>query len=166
MPNLILGIDPGKDTGIALYNTDDQILEQLTTIEGWQMVSTIMDLISRDKLQAVVFEDIRKQSHIFNKGNKLFNKTLAKRGRNVGSIDTYCEIIEKTCNKCNIPCYGLSPKEKGAKWEHKKRDLRNGCFLDYFPYWKGKTNEHNRDAAKLLVMLPIDVKKLLGVNID
>jgi hypothetical protein len=165
MPNLILGIDAGKKTGVALYNTDDQELEELTTIEGWAIYATLMDFINREELQAVVFEDSRKQSHIFNKGNKLFNKTLAKRGRSVGSIDAHCEIIEKTCNKYNIPCYGLSPKEKGQKWKHDKRDLRNGCFLDYFPYWEGKTNEHERDAAKLLVMLPIDVKKELGVNI-
>ncbi len=59
--------------------------------------------------------------------------------RNVGEIDAWCKLIVAICEELGIPAHGISPKGKGAKLNAETFAKATG--------WKGKSNQHERDAA-------------------
>lgn len=128
---LILGIDPGQNTGVATYV--DGKLSELETIQPHQ----IERLIRGRTPARVVFEDSRLQSHIWTRSSNA--AAAAKMARNVGQIDAWCSLITAVCADLNIPAHGVSPAAKGAKVAADAFERITG--------WAGRTNEHERDAA-------------------
>lgn len=131
---MIIGIDPGKNTGFATYH--DGKLTALQTIQPHRIKEHITGA------SRVIFEDSRLQSHLFTSSS---NRAVAlKMARNVGEIDAWCALITSICDDLGIPAHGISPKAKGAK-------LRHDAFAK-LTGWTGKTNEHMRDAAMVAWM--------------
>lgn len=128
---IIVGIDPGANTGMALI-VDGQI-KDLRTITPW----TIEYWLMREKPHRVVFEDSRLQSNTWSKAPT--KAASAKIARNVGEIDAWCKLIVAICDRLNIPAHGISPKGKGKKLNAEQFEAVTG--------WKGASNEHTRDAA-------------------
>lgn len=127
----LIGIDPGASTGLALYEAGE--LRELHTIAPHQIAWWIADL----KVQKVIFEDSRLQSHTWKRG-----KTIAetkKIARNVGQVDAWCHLIAAVCKDLGVPTLGISPKGKGAKIKDEEFRLTTG--------WEGRSNQHARDAA-------------------
>lgn len=129
---LILGIDPGADTGVAVF--EDGALSRLITIEPMH----IGRLLDGHNPERVIFEDIRLQSHVWVKAKT--RAAAVKIGRNIGEVDAWCKLIVAECSERGIPAHGISPKVKGAKIE--KQDEFNRITG-----WTGKSNQHERDAA-------------------
>ena len=134
MSSIIIGIDPGTNTGVAIYR--DGALFDLLTIEPFQLAETIADLSPA----RVVFEDSRLQSHTWRRG---IHNTPAqlKIARDVGQIDAWCRLIVATCERLGIPAHGISPKNKGAKLDAEQFKALTG--------WSGRSNQHERDGAAL-----------------
>lgn len=128
---LILGIDPGVNTGVAVYV--DGVLKTLITIAPHQ----IERLILGHNPDRVVFEDSRLQSHTWSTAPS--RAAAAKMARNVGQIDAWCRLITEICGELQIPAHGISPKGKGAKVGKEAFEKATG--------WAGSSNEHTRDAA-------------------
>ncbi len=128
---LILGLDPGVNTGAAVYV--DGVLKTLITVAPHQ----IERLIRGHKPDRVVFEDSRLQSYTWTKGKTAAES--AKMARNVGQIDAWCRLITEICGEMQIPAHGISPKGKGAKVKEAEFKEHTG--------WTGSSNEHTRDAA-------------------
>lgn len=128
---LILGIDPGAYTGVAVYV--DGVLKTLTTVAPHQ----IERLIRAHQPDRVVFEDSRLQSHTWSIAPS--RAAAAKMARNVGEIDAWCRLITEICAELKIPAHGVSPKGKGAKL--------NSVQFESVTGWLGTSNEHTRDAA-------------------
>ena len=131
--SIIMGIDPGTHTGIAIYRAG--ALADLQTIEPFQLVEVI-ETVDPDR---VVFEDSRLQSHTWSR--KLSAAAQLKVARDVGQIDAWCRLIVATCERLGIPAHGVSPKAKGAKLDAEAFQRLTG--------WAGRSNEHTRDAAAL-----------------
>lgn len=131
MNHIVIGIDPGINTGMARYV--DGMLVELEAVNPWDV------RIALDALRPalVVFEDSRKQSHTWTRAAS--REASLKMARNVGEIDAWCKLIEAECAALGIPCMGVSPLGKGAK-------LAAPAFARVTG-WAGKSNEHNRDAA-------------------
>lgn len=129
----IIGIDPGSNTGIAIYRAG--VLAELQTIEPHQLPEAIESI----RPARVVFEDSRLQSHTWSR--KLNAAAQLKVARDVGQIDAWCRLITATCERLGIPAHGISPKNKGAKLNAEQFERLTG--------WEGRTNEHQRDAAAL-----------------
>lgn len=128
---LILGLDPGMNTGVAHYL--DGALVLLETIGPNEIERTL-----REAMPArVVFEDSRLQSHTWTRGKGA--AASAKMARNVGQVDAWCYLITAICGELGIPAHGISPAGKGAKVQADAFSVITG--------WKGSSNEHNRDAA-------------------
>lgn len=127
----IIGIDPGSNTGIAIYRAG--VLAELQTIEPHQLPEAIESI----KPARVVFEDSRLQSHTWSR--KLSAAAQLKVARDVGQIDAWCRLITATCERLGIPAHGISPKNKGAKLDAARFAELTG--------WIGRSNEHQRDAA-------------------
>lgn len=130
----ILGIDPGVQTGVAIYIRGK--LSRLQTIAPHE----IGELLDEVAPSLVIFEDSRLQSHVWTAAGQSRGAAI-KIGRNVGQIDQQCIIIDALCNKKGISCVGISPLGKGAKLNAKAFNELTGC--------KGRQNQHERDAAMI-----------------
>jgi len=127
----VIGIDPGVNTGVALYANGK--LLSLQTIEPID----IQDCIKRSYADLIVFEDSRLQSAVWVPSK---NKAVANNiARKIGQVDALCSLIEDTCNRWEIKFMRVSPKAKGAKMNSEDFNLFTG--------WTGRSNAHERDAA-------------------
>lgn len=131
--NIIMGIDPGANTGIAIYQAGK--LAELQTVEPHQLVEVIETVMPG----RVVFEDSRLISPTWKRG--VSNAAQLKIARDVGQIDAWCRLIVATCARLGIPAHGISPKHKGAKLDARQFTALTG--------WAGRSNQHERDGATL-----------------
>lgn len=129
--SIILGIDPGAQTGIAVFKAGS--LWKLETIEPHQ----IADYLTKGMPSRVVFEDSRLTSFMFNQVKS--RPAALKMARNVGEIDAWCRLITAVCGELGIACHGISPKGKGAKVDAAEFARMTG--------WLASSNQHARDAA-------------------
>lgn len=128
---LILGIDPGIQTGVAIFREGE--LHALLTIEP-HMIGT---LIGMHKPGRVVFEDSRLTSVVFSAAGT--RAAALKIARNVGEIDAWCRLITLVCGELRIQAHGISPTRKGTKLDAERFRAVTG--------WELKSNQHERDAA-------------------
>lgn len=129
----ILGIDPGKNTGIAVFH--DGKLWKLQTIAPAEIVGYITKAMPR----FVCFEDSRLQSVTWSRGvNQAASLKIA---RDVGRIDALCDMIAETCERMKIAYVGISPKSKGRKLAAAEFKAVTGMDV--------QTNQHCRDAAMI-----------------
>ena len=129
--SIVLGIDPGANTGAALYI--DGTLSRLVTISPDKLARYLASLMP----DRVVFEDSRLSSFMWSQVKS--RAAALKMARNVGEIDAWCKLIAAICAELNIPARGISPKGKGAKLSAERFALATG--------WTASSNEHTRDAA-------------------
>lgn len=127
----IMGIDPGVQTGIAIYRAGQ--LSELHTIAPHE----ISGCIAGNKPGRVIFEDSRLTSFMFNQVK--IRAAALKMARNVGEIDAWARLIVAVCGELCIPCLGVSPKGKGKKLDAKEFAAATG--------WLAKSNQHERDGA-------------------
>ncbi len=129
--SIIVGVDPGANTGLAIYRAGQ--LTELRTIEPVDIDRVLGEIMP----SRVVFEDSRLQSFVWTRtGNRA---TALKMARNVGEIDAWCKLIVAVCARLGIAAHGISPAGKGAKLKAEPFAAKTG--------WAGPSNEHQRDAA-------------------
>lgn len=127
---ILLGIDPGANTGLALYR--DGKLVALRTVEPLMLIETIKAVCP----DAIAIEDSRLQGAIWHSG-----RGQSKIARDVGRIDGWCDLIEATAKWLGCQFIPVSPKGKGGKADAATFKLVTG--------WTGQTNSHERDAAMI-----------------
>lgn len=130
MNRLVMGVDPGANTGIAHY--EDGKLALLVTITPCK-IARYIERIAPDR---VIFEDSRLQSKVWTPAK---GAAALKVARNVGEIDAWCRLITAVCEELGIPAHGISPKGKGAKV--------NAAQFAKLTGWTASSNEHTRDGA-------------------
>lgn len=128
---VIIGIDPGQHTGLAVYQQGE--LVELATINP---VGIRAALVQRNP-RRVVFEDSRLQSCSWT--THAARAAALKMARNLGEVDAWCKLIVEHCAELGIVAHGISPKGKGAKVNAQQFAALTG--------WAGRTNAHERDAA-------------------
>jgi len=105
---VVLGIDPGANTGVALFV--DGRLTGLATISPVE----IDRLIKERQPLRVVFEDSRLQSHAWNaRGKTALGPALAT-ARSLGQVDAWCSLIVAICAEHGIPALLLDALIKPA----------------------------------------------------
>ena len=129
---IVLGIDPGEQTGCALYL--DGALVDLFQIYP----SGYAALLEKYHPGLIVIEDSRLQSHVFT-GPKESPAARLKIARNIGMVDGFCSILTRMSEILDIPMIGVSPLGKGAKI--------NAYQLATIMGWTARSNQHERDAA-------------------
>lgn len=129
--NQVIGIDPGVNTGTALYcNGNLTILQTIEPID-------IQTFILTSQADLFVFEDSRMQSNVWiPSGNKAVANNIA---RKIGQVDALCSLIQETCERYDIKYMRVSPRAKGEKL--KAEDFNN------LTGWTARSNQHERDAA-------------------
>lgn len=125
---ILLGIDPGANTGLALYR--DSKLVGMRTVTPLRLIDALRQVCP----DMVVMEDSRLQGVVWHK-----SPGAIKIARDVGRIDGWCDLIEAACTHLGTDLIKISPKDKGSK-------LDAAAFRSVTG-WKGQTNAHERDAA-------------------
>ena len=148
---MVVGIDPGQKCGIAVY--EDGEMRELFTVAPHELLGTLrlrlVAVMKREKanvgannhspLMAVIYEDSRLQSFLWNARGKHQLGVALKAARNVGMVDAICAQIAGWCEDEGVRYYGVSPKDKGAKLDAEAFKNITG--------WTARSNQHERDAA-------------------
>ena len=134
---ICIGIDPGTHTGVAVWDTREGKFLSLDTMPIHRAISKVGFIaeIHKGDVQ-VVFEDARQRTW-YGKGD-----TNAKL-QGAGSVKRDCSIWEDFCKDYGIPFWAKPPVKGATK-----------VSADYFKmvsHYQGRTSEHSRDAAMLVI---------------
>ena len=149
---LIVALDPGKRTGIATRNMQDdhRELRLVSAMPFWDICSVLSNLESHCSLEALVVEDTRRQPIYQERRGRLKGQALAKMARSVGGIDRDVTLWEDWAGLHGVPVI-MWPPFRG-KW--KATDFDAAVSSDH-----SRTNQHGRDAARLaLAVSPGDLR--------
>ena len=131
----LIAIDPGVHTGFAVWCTDEKRLIEVScykAVEAEIRVCRYAIWYEPDVL--LLFEDARKRRWYGTKG--------AEALQGAGSIKRDCSRWEEFCIYHSIPHKGIAPQKGATKWDAERFAKVTG--------WKGRTNEHARDAAMMV----------------
>ena len=128
---IYIGIDPGKNTGLAGFDTETKEL-QVNTVEIHEALLYLYELSGRKPIK-VFIEDARLRKWVTGGREKL---------QGAGSIKRDCTIWEDALTDWDIPFELVAPKNNKTK-------LTAQMFKNITGY-TGKTSEHARDAAMLV----------------
>lgn len=140
MSKIIVGIDPGTHTGLAVWNGGT--FTEVTSLPLHAALLRVRDL--RDRLGfkgngiVVVFEDARLR--------KWYGTSTARQDRarlqGAGSVKRDCAIWEEALTDWGIEWHAVAPKNNYTKMTAEAFARLTG--------WTERTNEHGRDAAMLV----------------
>ena len=136
MSFIVVGIDPGVSTGLALWDSADKRLRDVLTLGILQAQQHVLTLKNMGNLSHIVMEDARLRTGYFGPNAK------AKQ-QGAGSIKRDCSIWTEFCDMHGIMLRCISPKHKGAKVD--------AAMFAKLTKWEGRTSEHARDAALLVI---------------
>lgn len=136
MTNLAIGIDPGVNTGLAIWDIDEKRFTDIRTDSILTIIDRLKnDYLSKDDISIVlVVEDARKRTY--------FGNTGRERLKGAGSVERDCKIWEEFCELYGVKLCLIHPK-------HNKTKLNAEQFTRITGY-TGRTSVHARDAAMLV----------------
>lgn len=137
---LLAGIDPGVNTGFALWNARVKEYERIITLTFWQCID-MLHSIKNDFPEpfAVIIENPGANKPTFGHHQKFREKI----SQNIGSNKRDAQLIIEFCQHHNIPVF---PKRPG---KHSMTGMKPDHFKEYTGYI-GSTSGHARDAAMLV----------------
>lgn len=136
---IAIGIDPGVNTGLAVWDTDAQTFRALKTCSIVTAMEYIVSLWRDGEELQIVFEDARKRQWLPRERN-----LSEYRGKlmGAGSVKRDCEIWEEFCENYYIQYTAVPPRKGMTKWD--------AAYFAKVTGWKGRTSDHARDAAMLV----------------
>jgi len=143
-PDLYIGIDPGRETGVALWWTGLKKCE-LKTMDFWSVIVELNIRCIEGAGFYVRIEDPNKNRPTF---GKLKGGALARKSQDVGRNKEHAYLIIQYCERHNIPYTAIQPTQK--KWDHETfNNILKGINGQTFT----RTNQHQRDAARFVIGL-------------
>lgn len=126
----VIGIDPGKHTGLAHWDTRGQTFVGIDTLLIHQAFKEMQRILTDDTF--VRLEDARQVRY----------KTKAERAQGAGSVKRDVEIWIDFFTDYHIAYELVRPQKKMTKWPSAVFASMTG--------WKKPTSQHGRDAAMLV----------------
>ena len=135
----LIGIDCGKHTGLAVWDTETQKFIRLETMPIHKALFFVYDLRQVSPAPCVYFEDARQRKWLPRERN-----ASEYRGKlmGAGSVKRDATIWQDALTDWGIPFQMVPPRPGLTKWD-----------ADYFAHVTGytdPTSEHSRDAALLV----------------
>ena len=130
--NLYIGIDPGVNTGIAIWNANIGDWELIKTVNIIDAMEIIIQFNNKDRIVEVIVEDARMVKY----------KTDPVKAQGAGSIKRDCSVWETFLIHYQIPHKFLRPKKAITKI--------NSKLFKMMTKYQGQTSNHARDAAMLV----------------
>ena len=137
---IVVGIDPGVHTGLAICR-DGDLIRCASPAPGYVEAEEIVRAVcaSEPGRVLVVFEDARLIGGIG--GAQRGSKADRARLQGAGSVKRDCAIWVELLGRLGVPYISVSPREKGAKLDAAQFEALTG--------WTSASNEHSRDAGVL-----------------
>lgn len=126
---IYIGIDPGVNTGVAVWDSNSKKFLSIETMPILQAISTVN--VYRDAV--IIIEDARQR--------KWFGNSGKERLQGAGSIKRDCQIWQEFLESNEITHYWVAPKNNKTKLDTMQFKQITG--------YVGRTNVHGRDAAML-----------------
>lgn len=138
-PRYYLGVDPGTDTGLAVWDSATRSYVDITSGTAVAMEQRVLQLIALYapvKIR-VVIEDTRKlrlPAHLRdNTKANFYDKGVGSVHRDMGRWEEFCQYHSLD--------FAMQPLSRHIKRKMKSADFRQ------MTGWEKRTNEHERDAA-------------------
>jgi len=133
-----IGIDPGTHTGIAVWNVEEQKLEDYFTSVFWGCIDYLKGAVVVLEGLRVLVEDPNQIKPTFNRWqSRRVNETISQR---VGMNKRDAQLILEFCERNLIDAAGVKPET--TKWTAQM--LKEITGIDK------RTSQHTRDAIKLV----------------
>lgn len=135
---LRIGIDPGRHTGFAVWDSSKQEFAELSTLMIHEALMRVYQLSQENEI-CVIFEDARQRKFLPRE------KSVSEyRGKlmGAGSVKRDCVIWEEFLSQLGVPFTMKAPAKGATKWDNNIFQAITG--------WKGRTSNHARDAALLV----------------
>ena len=132
-----IGIDCGKNTGVAVWNCKERRFELIKTMLIHQALRYVCDFRDAGKGKysiMVKVEDARQRY--------MFGSTGSEKWQGAGSIKRDSTIWEDFLVDLKIPHQMSAPRNSITKLD--------AARFRMLTKWEGRTNEHSRDAAMLV----------------
>jgi hypothetical protein len=133
--DLIIGIDPGVNTGIAIWDNRNKKLLSVQTVMAVQAEEIVKKMAVEGRAVFVRFEDARRRLW-FGK-----DKGTAQL-QGAGSIKRDCSRWEEFLTHNQIPFEEVAPRNNRTKMSADE--------FKRLTEWKERTSIHSRDAAALI----------------
>jgi len=134
LDRIIAGIDPGVQTGLAVWNCEKQAFVRIETLGVIQAIEMLSRPWSQNHIHEIHFEDARLRTW--------FGKSGREKLQGVGSIKRDSAIWQEFCEHYGIPFQAIKPAAGTTKW--------NPAYFKRVTGWGGRTSQHARDAAVLV----------------
>ena len=136
---IVVGIDPGQHTGIAVWDTVSRAFLDIRCSGIVAAMDYLDDLAFNRGIGLVVFEDARQRKWIPRERDLA---QMKGRAMGAGSVKRDCTIWEEWCDVYRVDHIAVPPKNNRTKLS---ADQFNGITG-----YDRRTNEHGRDAAMLV----------------
>jgi hypothetical protein len=130
---IVIGIDSGKNTGLAM--AENGKLKALTTVDFWGAIYEI------DSYPDAIIVIELSGTHVWHREAKSFG-AIAKTGQNIGAVRREAQLI--------IQYLHWKGREYVVQKPLGKIDSKQ---FKHITGWKGKSNQHTRDAAMLALSI-------------
>ena len=130
-PRYLIGIDPGKKTGFAIYDRQEKKLINVSTLSIIAAMRNIMQMGTDIELR---IEDARLRKWFGNAGKEKL--------QGVGSVKRDSSILEEFCVFYALRYTMIHPKNNLTKTK--------AAYFKKITGWESRTSEHSRDAAMLV----------------
>lgn len=135
--SLVVGVDPGDVTGLAVYDLGRGALVAVESLAFWTATARVH--AEAAAVVAVVVEDPRALG-LYSRHRTLGREQRDRAARSVGQIDRDVKLWAELCRRLGVRCVCVPPARR-AKWTAEALASETG--------WTGRTSEHGRDAARM-----------------
>ena len=137
---IVVGIDPGLHTGLAVWDTSARQFVDILTVGIVAAMDYLNDLSQQRGIGLVVFEDARQRKWIPRERDIA---QMKGRAMGAGSVKRDCAIWQEWCERRDIEFVASRPRPGMTK-------LTDAYFRGLTGYDR-RTNNHGRDAAMLVI---------------
>ena len=132
----IIGIDPGKNTGVAVWDRENREFKEVKTLDILEAVELLKTYWAGNE-ESPVFVRIEDPTQ-----RKWFGNSGREKLQGAGSVKRDFKILKTLLEKEKIPFQACNPKDLRTK-------VKAELFRQITGY-QGKTSEHARDAALMV----------------
>ncbi|MFB3132293.1 MAG: hypothetical protein ACE10K_07210 [Rhodothermales bacterium] len=151
-PALIVGLDPGEQTGVAAYDPRARRLKYVFSLGFWMVVSMFETELGPEQpadgsapgpVVLVVIEDARKLP-VYGRHDKVRGRRRDRLARNIGRIDRDTQLWVEYLERRGYRVLLARPSRE-QKWD--------AATFKRITRYQGRTNQHARDAGMLVFAL-------------
>ena len=135
----LIAIDPGKQSGVAVWDYARQCVMNVYTFNFWQLHDFVLEQYQPDD-GVILIESSESQSYLWHAQGK--NRAVTgKVGRSVGANNREASLLAERFASRGYSVGTVKPKNTKLSAEAVKR----------LSGYQGRTNNHNRDAIMICV---------------